>query len=128
LFGKASIVTDTGVYSELPDDCVRKVRPEHELADFTRHLRDLVCNSNLRRCLGEHAQRHADANFGPEIYVSRFLKFCSEVLYCKPTLALIDHAARELRRMGAGSDMQIVDTVARESLLLMDGDYDPPVL
>jgi glycosyltransferase involved in cell wall biosynthesis len=128
LFGKASIVTDTGVYSELPDDCVRKVRPDHELPDFTRHLRDLVCDSSLRQRLGENAQRYADANFGPEIYVSRFLKFCSELLYCKPALDLIDNAACELRRIGASSEMQIVDTVARESTLLMDGDYDPPIL
>ena len=32
LFGKPVVVTDTGCYSELPDDCVVKIDPKHEEA------------------------------------------------------------------------------------------------
>ena len=40
----------------------------------------------------------------------------------------MDTASQELRRMGVASEMAIVATVARESALLLDGDYDPPIL
>jgi glycosyltransferase involved in cell wall biosynthesis len=128
LFGKPAIVTDTGVYSELPDNCVRKVRPEHELDDLTRHLRELVTDANLRKSMGEQARRYAEENFSPDVYARRFLGFCADLAYYQPALSLMDDAGRELRRMGATSDMAIVDTVAREGALLTEGDYDPPIL
>jgi glycosyltransferase involved in cell wall biosynthesis len=128
LYGKAAIVTDTGVYSELPDNCVLKVRPEHEMEDLTLHLRKLVSDVSLRQSMGEQARRYAEANFSPAVYARRFLRFCSGLAYYQPALSLMDAAGRELRRMGATSDMAIVDTVAREGTLLMDGDYDPPIL
>jgi len=128
LCGKAVIVTDTGVYSELPETCVRKVRPEHETEDLTLHLRELATEGDLRRRMGEQARRYAEALYNPAFYAERFLEFCSEVPYYQPALRLMDTAGRELRRIGVTSEMPIVDAVARESELLMDGDYDPPIL
>jgi len=128
LFGKPSIVTDTGVYSELPETCVRKVRPDHELDDLTRHLRDLVHDAPLRKLMGSEARIYAEANFCPDVYVRRFLDFCTEVAYYGPALSLMDTAGSELRRIGISSDMAIVETVAREGALLMGADCDPPVL
>jgi glycosyltransferase involved in cell wall biosynthesis len=127
LFGKAMIVTDTGVYRELPEDSVRKVRPEHELRDLTRHLREMVNDPDLRQRLGECARRYAEANFNPGLYARRFLKFCSGLPSYKPALALMDAAGRELWRIGVTPEMAIVDTVARESSLLMDGAASPPI-
>lgn len=128
LFGKASIVTDTGVYSELPDNCVRKVRPDHELEDLTRHLRDLVDDPELCQCLGEQSRRYAEANFTPDVYAGRFLDFCSVLARYKPAMSLMDSAGKELRRMGVTSEMAILDTVAREAALLVEGDCNPPIL
>jgi glycosyltransferase involved in cell wall biosynthesis len=128
LLGKPSIVTDTSVYSELPDTCVRKVRTEHELEDLTVHLRELVSDANRRKIMGEEARRYAEENFSPDVYARRFLGFCSELAYYAPALNLINDARRELRRVGVTGDMAIVDTVAREAALLTEGDYDPPIL
>ena len=49
LYGKAGIVTDTGVYSEIPEDCVLKVNPGNEAEDLARALRQLVDSADLRR-------------------------------------------------------------------------------
>jgi len=128
LYGKAIVVTDTGVYRDLPDDCVWKTRPESESADLERAIRELTGDAEVRRKLGEAARSHAERNFSPAAYASSLLAFCDAVTFRRPAMDLIDEAARELRRMGITPDMEIVSTVARESALLMDGDYDPPIL
>ena len=128
LYGKAAIVTDTGVYRELPETCVRKVRPEHEIEDLTHHLRDLAANADLRLRMGEQARQFAESNFSPDEYARRFLAFCSELAAYRPALNLVETVGRELRKIGVSSDMAILDTVAREGALLLDGDYDPPIL
>ena len=79
LCGKPVIVTDTGVYSELPETCVCKVRPEHETEDLTLNLRELATQINLRRRMGEQARRYAEALYNPAFYAERFLEFCSEL-------------------------------------------------
>jgi glycosyltransferase involved in cell wall biosynthesis len=128
LHGKAVIVTDTGVYSELPDSCVRKVRPEHELEDLARYLRELAANPALCETMGKAAREYAEATFSPGAYATRFLQFCASLAHYKPAACVIDAAAAEMRRMGATSDMAIVDTVSKEIALLMDGKYDSPIL
>jgi glycosyltransferase involved in cell wall biosynthesis len=128
LFGKATIVTDTGVYSELPDSCVLKVRPEHEMEDLMKHLRSLAGDPELRRHMGGHAQRHAESTFSPDNYAQRFLDFCATLARYKPAMTLVDAVGLELRRIGVTPDMEIVDTVARQAALLTDGDCDPPIL
>jgi hypothetical protein len=128
LFGKATIVTDTGVYSEIPDACVWKVRPPHEAEDLKQGLRELVKNRELRRSIEESARSYAEANFAPEVYALRFLDFWRKLARFKPAMTLIDTAAAELRKLGVTPDMAIAETVAHQTALLSDGDYDPPIL
>ena len=128
LYGKPAIVTETGVYKELPDTCVRRVRPEYEIEDLTRHLRDLAADADLRLSMGEQARQFAESNFSPDEYARRFLAFATELASYRPALHLIETVGRELRRIGVSSDMAILDMVAREAALLLDGDCDPPIL
>jgi glycosyltransferase involved in cell wall biosynthesis len=128
LFGKPVIVTDTGVYRELPDSSVRKVRPEHEAEDLACCLKDLAGGENLRREFGEAGRRYAETVCAPESYAAQFLEFCTGNVALRPTLELAAAAAGELRRMGATAEMGIVGTVSRESALLMGFDCDPPLL
>jgi glycosyltransferase involved in cell wall biosynthesis len=128
LYGKAIIVTDTGVYRDFPDYCVWKTRPESESADLDRAMRTLTANPELRRRLADAAWHHAEKNFAPAAYANSVLAFCTLLTQSRPATDLIDEAARELRRMGVTPDMAVVATVARESARLTDGDDDPPVL
>jgi glycosyltransferase involved in cell wall biosynthesis len=128
LFEKAIIVTDTGVYSELPDDCVRKVRPDHEAEDLSRHIRDLATNAPLRSDMGRRAGEYGAIHFSPEMYAKRVLNFCEGLAAYRPAFSLVELVGKELRRLKVTPEMAIVNTVARESALLLDGDYDPPIL
>jgi glycosyltransferase involved in cell wall biosynthesis len=128
LYGKAIIVTDTGVYRDFPGYCVWKTRPESESADLDRAMRTLTANAELRRRLADAAWHHAEKNFAPAAYANSVLAFCTLLTQSRPATDLIDEAARELRRMGVTPDMAVVATVARESARLTDGDDDPPVL
>jgi hypothetical protein len=128
LFGKAVIVTDTGVYRELPNNCVCKVRPERKLEDLARLMRKLASNVQLRKQIGEQPERHAKIHFSPDAFARRLLEFQANLASCSPALKLIDRTGKELQRMGASPKMAIVDTASRESALLVDGDCDPPIL
>ena len=131
LYGKPVIVTDTGFYSELPDDCVRKVRPAHELQDLTRHLNRLIADRKAAQAMGMRARRYAEESCRPEEYARQVLDFAEELKVFNPgfpAFELVGTVGSELRAIGVTPGMEIVDTVARESALLLDGEYDPPIL
>lgn len=128
LYGKPVIVTDTGFYSELPDDCVLKVRPTHELQDLIRHLNRSVADRNAAQAMGNRARRFAEQAFRPEEYARRLLDLADELKAYDPALRLADMLGAELRAIGVTPDMEIVATAAREAAGILDGDYDPPIL
>lgn len=122
LYGKAGIVTDTGVYAEIPNDCVLKVRPDHEAEDLSRALRLLIENPNLRDDLGAAAQRFARENFSPATYARRLLAFLKEVQQVKPVLSMLNRTSSILSEMGVQPGTEIVRTVAELSKELFGGD------
>ncbi len=117
-YGKPLIVTDTGFYSELPDDCVVKIKPEREKAELVRALRALVADAERRQSIGRRAQDYVRANFRADEFARRFLGFVLETLAAKPALALADRLSARLARMGVGPEMEIVEKSARESYRL----------
>jgi len=113
LFGKPVIVTDTGFYSELPDDCVLKIDPAHE-EDLSGVLSRLVAHPDLRTNLGAAAQQFAESEFRASRYAKEILDFAWEVRAARPLLTLADRVAKECYRMGIAADMPIVGTIAGE--------------
>ena len=121
-YGKPGIVTDTGIYAEIPDDCVLKVRPDHEAEDLSRALRLLIESADLRKKLGVAAQRFARENFNPATYAHDMLAFLKEVQEVQPVLAMLNRTSSILSEMGVQSGMEIVRTVAEMSKELFCGD------
>ncbi len=113
LFGKPTIVTDTGFYSELPDECVIKIQPRAE-GDLTLALKHLITDSRARARIGALAQTFAESEFSAERYAKELMDFAWEVQTAKPLLGLADRIGVELARMGIRRDAQIVDSIARE--------------
>jgi glycosyltransferase involved in cell wall biosynthesis len=113
LFGKPVIVTDTGFYGELPDDCVAKIDPARE-DNLASVLARLVADPALRSSLGAAAQRFAQSEFRAARYAKEIMDFAWEVRAARPLLTLADRVARECYRMGVAGDMPIVGSVARE--------------
>jgi glycosyltransferase involved in cell wall biosynthesis len=59
--GRAVVVSDTGAFSELPDDLCAKVPPdESEEEVLLAYLRALAADPTLRRRMGENARRHVE--------------------------------------------------------------------
>lgn len=71
----ASAVTDTGWYASLPDDCVFKIRPEHEAADLDQLLRRLADNPTQGQAVGAAGARQL-AEHAPARYAQQLLELC----------------------------------------------------
>jgi glycosyltransferase involved in cell wall biosynthesis len=82
LCGKATVVTDTGFYSELPDDCVLKISPEKEVGDIKNALVKLSSDVIFRRQLGESAAYYAAEYFSPQGYADALIEMSRLVNQC----------------------------------------------
>ena len=81
--GKATVVTDTGFYSELPDDCVLKISQEKEVDDIGNALERLLSNKSFCRNLGERATSYAVEKFSPQGYSTALISMCNLVTQFK---------------------------------------------
>ena len=118
LYGKAVIVTDTGIYRELPNDCVIKISLENEIQELASALENLIENVDVRQRLGDRARQFAEEEFHPANYARNFLKFVWEARSAKPLLQLADRLATQMTELGVHAGMEIVDTVSRETCAL----------
>jgi glycosyltransferase involved in cell wall biosynthesis len=121
MHGKPVVVTDTGFYSELPDDCVRKVNPRNDHEQLPRVLRDLVLDRHARQDMGSRAKSYANANFRADTYARGIVELAEELLDAKPLLAYADRIGDILADMGVCPETPIVDTVSRISHELLCG-------
>jgi glycosyltransferase involved in cell wall biosynthesis len=73
LYGRAVIVENTGFYGELPEDCVRKIRPEHEESDLLKELLDFKVDPVLGKAIGIRAQNWARKTFTAKNYAQQII-------------------------------------------------------
>jgi glycosyltransferase involved in cell wall biosynthesis len=118
LYAKPLIVSNTGFYEELPDDCVLKVRIDHEAEDLPAALHRLADDPLLRQQMSERARAYAQKTFRADRYAQGIVELGAELLDAKPLFAYTDRVGRELGRMGVSSDMPVVRTVAALSSAL----------
>lgn len=82
-FCKPVIVSDTGFFSELPDDGVIKIRAGKEKEDLLSSLNNLVRDKKLREDIGKKGNEFAIKNFRVDIYCREFRKFSNKILLIK---------------------------------------------
>jgi glycosyltransferase involved in cell wall biosynthesis len=73
LYSKPTIVTDTGFYRDLPDNCVFKIPTETELADLRATLEKLVASPTDRAAIGNQARQYAITTFRADNYAIRIV-------------------------------------------------------
>jgi glycosyltransferase involved in cell wall biosynthesis len=112
-YGKPAIVSTTGFYSELPDDCVLKVRIDHEQEDLRNAMHHLAEDASLRRDMGRRARTYSHEIFRADRYAQGILQLAAELLDAKPLLGFTDRVGGELGRMGVASGDPIIQTVAK---------------
>lgn len=113
LHGKPVIVSDTGVYSELPDDCVWKISPAREPEELRGALRTLVNCPASREVLGAQARKFAEAHFSASRYAAGLMRFAWQVRNARPLLELADRLGEELQAMGVRPETELVDSLAK---------------
>ena len=101
LWGKPAIVTNTGFYSELPDDCVIKIDPDDEVASCRAALELLQREEKSRHLMGKAARAWAEEVFSPGNYASNLIRIAQEANRLRPVVSVLEEAAANLRRWGA---------------------------
>jgi glycosyltransferase involved in cell wall biosynthesis len=119
--GKPIIVSDTGFYSELPDDCVMKIHMDREESELFDALKELVFKDKMREEIGTRGKQFAIKNFNVQKYCKAFFDFLNEVKNWSPVLGLVDKVAVELALMGISQDSEVVDKVAGQIYQMIGG-------
>lgn len=100
LSGRAVIVEDVGFYAELPDDCVRKIRPQYEEDDLRFQIEDLATDPTGRRALGERAARWAQATFTADNYALQLAKIVKSSRRCMLVISTMQVFVHQLAHWG----------------------------
>lgn len=113
LYGKPTIVTDTGFYRDLPEDCVCKVSPERETEDLQKTLERLIQNPTERSVLGHRAAQYAKTTFSASQYASCLVDLSRRAARGTPVIQATRFFANTLVRWGvSGDQLSLSQTIA----------------
>ena len=111
LYGKITVVTNTGFYRDLPDDCVVKISMEAELADLRAALEKLVASPTERKMIGEMARHYAVKTFRADNYAERIINMKYRIDRSNVVGAAAQVFSRTLKRWGAQGDLGIMKAI-----------------
>lgn len=109
LSGKAVLVTDVGSYRDLPDDCVRKISQDDELAQLRDALKFFLAHPHERALWGQRARTFAQATFSASRYAERLVELAEAVTRTAPLDAAMRFFAQALAGWGAGEALPTQD-------------------
>jgi glycosyltransferase involved in cell wall biosynthesis len=78
-FEKPVIVLKKGVFDEIPDDCVAKIKLENEMLELANVFQHLLDHESQRHEIGRRAVDFVEQNCTPKVYASRFESFLESV-------------------------------------------------
>lgn len=105
LYGKPTLVTDTGFYSELPDSCVKKIDPQNEIPSLQSALELLYKNKTYRNELGIRAKEYAKNTFTAERYVENLLNMVLNIRKSKPLADTTNYFIELMYNWGASEEI-----------------------
>ena len=122
LYGKTTIVTNTGFYSELPEQYVLKINHENEIDEFEATLLSLHENPDLVHTKGKQAQEWAKSTFTAENYARQLTDMSYACIKTSAALKAASFYAHVLHGWGADTDLlQNNETLA--SLAVFNNNY-----
>ncbi len=103
--GVASVVTNVGWFSELPDAAVVKVDADECLdAELRAFLRRLIEDARLRRRIGENARKYVLAEHRIEQSAAKYLSFISDAVANRTRRQFVAGVSAEVAYLGAKTD------------------------
>lgn len=100
IYGKTAIVIDAGFYRDLPDDCVRKISIENEVAELQQCLEYFYENPQERKKIGDKAAAWAKKTFVADRYAQQLIDFSRRSLATYPLLQASHFFTSILRQWG----------------------------
>lgn len=95
--GKCVIATDTGVYAEMPDECICKISPAKMREELKEKLLELCENEEKVNQYEENAKKYAESNFSRTVYGKRVHDFVEEVVFSLPIYEIIRDTGESLQ-------------------------------
>jgi glycosyltransferase involved in cell wall biosynthesis len=111
LYSKPTVVTNTGFYLDLPDDCVLKVSPETELTDLRTALERLVASPDERHAIGELARNYALKTFRADDYATRIINMKHRIDRSNVVGTAASVFSSTLKRWGARGDPAVMKAI-----------------
>lgn len=105
LYGKTTIVTNTGFYSELPEQYVLKINHDKEIEEIQATLLSLHANPDLLDVKGQQAQEWAKSTFTAENYARQLVDMSSTCIRTSSTLKAASYYADILHGWGADTNL-----------------------
>ncbi len=78
-YGNPVIVLNSGIFGEIPDNCVVKININNELLDLKNAFIRLLENHTERKSIGIHASDFIKNNCSAEIYVEKLKSFLQSI-------------------------------------------------
>jgi len=104
LSGRAVLVSDHGVYGELPDNVVLKCHPGAEAVDIARHLESLLADHPARLAYGARARTYALRVNSPKHYAHALMALVERALAAGPAVCAGVQLGQILGSFGLASD------------------------
>ncbi|EAQ77494.1 glyscosyl transferase, group 1 family protein [Blastopirellula marina DSM 3645] len=105
LEGKPTLVTNAAHYSEIPDGCVVKIRPENEIADITAALEQLYSNPQQSLIIGARAKEYARVNHSASQYADAVVEIAEQCLSSSAALDALRFYSSVAQAWGAPLSM-----------------------
>ena len=105
LYGKTTIVTNTGFYKELPEQYVLKINHDKEIEELEATLLSLHANPGLLDVKGQQAQEWAKSTFTAENYAHQLVDMSSACIRTNSTLKAVSYYAGILHGWGADTNL-----------------------
>jgi glycosyltransferase involved in cell wall biosynthesis len=105
LYGKTTVVTNTGFYSELPEQYVLKINHVNEIEELEATLLSLHANPDLLEVKGQQAQEWAKSTFTAENYARQLVDMSAASIRTSSTLKAASYYAAILHGWGADTSL-----------------------
>jgi glycosyltransferase involved in cell wall biosynthesis len=111
--GLPTVVPNTGVYAELPNECVVKIDLAREIDHLEDALLQLVRSRERREALGAAGKAYVVRNHSAERYADDLLGLTSHVLAARPALLVLDRMGSVIADLGVDPSCTVLARVAQ---------------
>ncbi len=118
LYGKPTIVTNAGFYSEIPDTAVIKVDPTNEISEITSALEQLLQDRQYGLSLGAAAKAWADETFSAENYARQTVELSIRANRAERVISMAGYFANLVNSWGGSIQLlSLEETLAPLEIL-----------